>query len=357
MKPEKKEKIYNWFGVKFSLAHIYGIFGLLVLFGYFGENESSKKEESLYTKPKAIYERQEGLPVYITGQMQSSTIQSKYIKPGKYLKIIQKSEVFAWGEFTRPKGGKSYMNAWQEDPKDPKIFSSADEASRPFHKKEEDLKSVKDENLLIVDGDSKYRINPDQISFSFLEENSPAKPDISNVNFFEYKVIGKDENYGKDYLVLYKTEQCEKEPVPGCQRVILQVQKAMDGIYTLVGDVKGDQFVPFKDDIRAVKGDLNAAQEKLSGMAGVTNFFMNFAQIFIFLGVWFCVYLLKELFIILPFQKNLSLAKSTALTAFVISLAVRILFMQWYIVWLACLGIFIYSGYHLQEEKTEPKKV
>ncbi len=357
MKSEKKEKMYNWFGVKFTGAHLYGILGLLILFGYFGENESSKKAESLYVNPAPINERKEGLPVYITGQIQSASIQSKHIKPGKYLKIHEKYEVYIWAEFTSSKGHKSNLLGWNEEPKDPMSVPANDARNRPFLKKDEDIKSVKDDTLHIFDGDKKYRINPDQISCSFLEENSPAKPDISNVNFFEYKIIGKDENYGKDYLVLYKTEQCEKEPAPGCQRVILQVQKAMDGIYTLVGDVKGDQFVPFKDDIRAVKGDLNAAQEKLSGMAGVTNFFMNFAQIFIFLGVWFCVYLLKELFIVLPFQKNLSLAKSTALTAFVISLAARMFFMQWYIVWLVCIGIFIYSGYNLQEEKAEPKKV
>lgn len=351
MNPEKKEKIYNWFGVRFTNAHLYGIFGLIILFGYFGENESSKKEESLFTKSRPAAERQEGYPVYLTGQIQSSTIQSKHIKPGKYLKIHEKSEVYAWGDMTASKGRRINGTEWQENPKDPKTFSNPDDRNKPFFKKEEDLKSVKDETLQIAVETKNYRINPEQISVSYLEEQRPTKPDAANVNFFEYKIIGKDENHGKDYLVLYKTEQCEKDPQPGCRRIVLQVQKGMNGTYTLLGDLKGDEFVPFKDEIRAVKGDIKEAQEKMSGSAGVTDFFMNFVQIFIFLGVWFCVYLLKELYIVLPFQKKLSLAKSTALTALVLSLAARIFFMHWYLVWLVCLGIFIWSGRNFSEEQ------
>ncbi|HNO22581.1 MAG TPA: hypothetical protein PKK94_06355, partial [Leptospiraceae bacterium] len=74
MNPEKKEKIYNWFGVRFTNTHLYGIFGLLVLFGYFGENEKSKSDESLFTKSRPLNERQEGFPVYVTGEVQSAAI-------------------------------------------------------------------------------------------------------------------------------------------------------------------------------------------------------------------------------------------------------------------------------------------
>lgn len=331
MKSEKREKIFNWFGVRFTGTHLYGIFGLLVLFGYFGENESSKKEESLFTKPRPLNERKEGFPVYVTGQVQSATIQSKHIKPGKYLKIHEKSEIFSWGETTDSKGRRMNRLIWQEDPKD--------------------QKSVKDETLHVAVGDQKYRINPEQVSYSYLEEHSPKKPDISNVNFFGYKIIGNEELYGKESLALFETEQCAKESQEGCRRIMIQVQKGMEGTYTFLGDVKSDAIVPFNNEIRAVKGDIKEAQEKMSGSAGVTYFIMNFVQIFIFLGVWFCVYLLEELFIVLPFQKTLSLAKSTALTAFVLSLAARIFFMQWYLIWLACFGIFIWSGRNFRQEE------
>ena len=331
MNPEKKEKIYNWFGVRFTNTHLYGIFGLIILFGYFGENESSKKEESLFTKPSHLNERKEGFPVYVTGQVQSSTIQSKYIKPGKYIKIYERSEVFSLGETNDSKGRKVSRLIWQEDPKG--------------------QKSVKDETLHISAGDQKYRIDPEQVSYSYLEEHRPMKPELSNVNLLEYKIIGKDEVYGKESLALFKTEACEKEPQEGCRRIIIQVQKGMEGTYTFLGDVKSDAIVPFNNEIRAVKGDIKEAQEQMSGSAGVTYFIMNFVQIFIFTGVWFCVYLLKELFIVLPFQKTLSLAKSTALTAFVLSLGARIFFMHWYLVWLVCLGIFIWSGRNFSEER------
>lgn len=334
----------NWFGFSFTKYNLYGLGILFFAIGYFGISESERKLENIYALARPVSERIEGKPVYATGEIKSEEIGSEFIKPGKYFKILQSSEVYAWYEHETSKGNRSVNLGWVESPEDPKNFRFHSDDAKPFYGKKINLKPIYNETVTLVNGIESYKIDVDKVDFLFGLNKDPEAPGKENLIPGKYPFIGKSTLTTNRNLTLYENSECESEPKANCQRVVLSVLPSVDGEHTVIGDVKEGKIVPFNDEIRIGKGDLATTLDKYSFHTGLSNFWSYIRQGFLFLGIWFGLYIARHQFLKFIRIKNLSDTKSLGLLAIILTITIKIFYNYFFVFSFVCVGLFLFAS-------------
>jgi hypothetical protein len=229
--------------------------------------------------------------VYATGEIKSEEIGSEFIKPGKYFKILQSSEVYAWFELETAKGNRSVNLSWVESPEDPKNFRFQSDDTKPFYQKKIHLKPIYNETVILMNGNESYKIDVDKVDFAFGLNKEPQSPGQENLIPGKYSIFGKSTLTTNRNLTLYENSECESEPKANCQRIVLSVLPSVEGEHTVIGDIKEGKIVPFNDEIRIGKGDLAATLDKYSFHTGLSNFWSYLRQGFLFLGIVVLIFL------------------------------------------------------------------
>lgn len=335
---------FHFFGFKFTKYNLYGLGILFFAIGYLGISETEKKQENIYSQPVPVSERQQGKPVYATGILKSEEVGSEFIKPGKYFKILQSSEVYAWYEQENFKGNRAVALGWVELPLDPKTFTVYSKDTKPFYQKKINIKSVSNQSVILVNESESYKIDVDKVDFVFglgMEPDAPAK---ENLILNDYTHIGKSTLTTNRNLTLYENSECESDTKPNCQRIVISVLPSVEGEHTILGDFQDGKFVPFKDEIRIGKGNLAATLEAYSIYTGIRNFWTYMGQIFLFLGIWFGLYLARHQFLSFDFLKDFSTTRSTAILALILTVVTKLFAGYFYVVSFLCVGIFLLAS-------------
>lgn len=338
------DEIYRWLGFRFSSLSLFGIGVLFFAIGYFAIQENEKKNDSIYEKALPVSEANENLPVYITGNLHVSEVGSEFIKQGKYFQIVQISEVFTWMESTSTKGNKNVHLGWTANPEDPKRFTNETNDKKIFYTKKKDLKTITNDSVFIESNGKTYRLDIGNVDFGFgigLDESTPAKEDLILGDFTH---IGKSAYSDNRDLALYENPECESNPKPNCQRVILSILKGFESEVTVVGKISGETVVPFVDKIKLAKGDFNSLKEAYSIHKGISNFLSNFSQLFLFLGIWLGVYCARDQFLSFGSLKNFSQASSTFFISILIAILSKYSGNYFFVVSLSCVAIFLYAS-------------
>lgn len=334
----------HFFGFSFTKYNLYGLGILFFAIGYLGISESERKMGNIYAQAVSVSERKEGKPVYVTGEIKSQDIGSEFIKPGKYFKILQSSEVYAWYEHETQKGNRLVNLGWVESPEDPKTFRFNSDGIKVFYQKKINLNPVYNQSVNLVSGNESYKIDIEKVDFVFglnMEPNAPAK---ENLILDKFTFIGKSTLTTNLNLTLYENSQCESQPMPNCQRVVISVLPSVEGEHTAIGDIKEGKFVPFKDEIRMGKGDLAATLDKYSIYTSISNFWFYIGQIFLFLGIWFGLYVARHQFLNFAVLKSLPEIRTTAFLALILTIATKLFPDYFYVISFLCIGIFLFAS-------------
>jgi len=333
--PDSKEEM-STFGIKYLRSHLYAWLMIAFAITQFYVYESEKNLNEKITRPTPVSARQEGTPVYVTGKIQLQIPQSPHVKPGNYLRIEQVAEVYGFSEWTGPRGKLLRGLAWTDNPKDPKTFGSDEYANEKMYTRLYESRVWGDEKAAIISAGNAYTFDSRQVEPNFkLDDKAPpaAESPAGKLRYF-----GPNPNESTEWLHLYETKECSIEPKPNCQRLRLRVLAMPDGEVSLIGDVKGQNLVPFRERLIIGPGDLAAVLD--STYVGNAN--ATFAEFGYFLLLCIALYLARELTAFIPVVSTLATARRTLLLAIALTALCVYVASLWYLWLIGSLAAWYY---------------
>lgn len=284
---ENETKTTTWLGFTFDGNTPWGLLILFFATGYMGLAGEDAGAAAAYQHARPVAKTASGHPVHVTGPLSAPDLGSEFVKPGKYLRIVQRSEVYALEE-TRRSRSLTVGLEWTASPKDPATFFDTKHRHEVFHKKTLDPRPVSADARIVEDG-KEYRFDPADVDFAAdLPLVPPARDALSRP---EWGVTAME---GRDTLVLYKTKACADHPVSGCERVVLSVLPRPEGTLTLVGDLKDGHLVKHGDTLKGARGDYKAllrAFDVASAISSTATLAQRFACL---LGMWFGLWMARR---------------------------------------------------------------
>lgn len=272
-------ELTRWRGFVFEKFGSGGLVALFFSIGYLGINFEEARLANVYQGARPVQKHDGKHAVYVTGKLIAGELKSTWIKPGRYLRIDQSSEVFAWEERTAGKNQQiSVSLQWTNDPKDPKTFRT--DRNHPLFTKKVDEKPVYPTDGRIEQDGKKYAV-----AWPDLELPASMSPKAPKPEQLAPSAFAVTEPMGEEILVLYESEACKSAPTPGCQRVLLGLVPAPETI-TVIGGLDGDRLVKLEGTLKGAEGDVKALMKAFSFSAGVTSFFSKAERMLCMGGIW-----------------------------------------------------------------------
>jgi hypothetical protein len=208
--------------------------------------ETCNQAGDAFKKAKPISQKEEGKPIYVTGNLSADPLGSQFLKAGSYLSIAESSEVYAWDEEERTEGSgnnkkkiKECKLEWTSNPRNPSSFTLPNCKKKVHYKRKVESSTVHAQNGQISADGQKYSINLQEVSFA----SSVTGTDPSSEDYIlgSYKPAGK---------YLYNDPNCDSSPREGCERVSVRATPIPSSEMTFLGDVNGNKIVKYiyKDD-------------------------------------------------------------------------------------------------------------
>ncbi len=199
--------------------------------------ETCTQSSEAFKKAVPVTAMVEGKPTYVTGKVSSADLSGQFVKPGKFIRISQGSEIYAWDEETTTKGSGSDQTKeskcllkWVSDSKNPNSFSLPGCKTKPHFQKTIASKTFNADggSLKSIEGKD-YKIDLDSTSY------------VSNVpmrDAEDSEIILNGLHKGNGYL--FNDPKCVNAEVEGCERVKLSVTPVPTENMTFFGKVSGD---------------------------------------------------------------------------------------------------------------------
>jgi hypothetical protein len=266
-------RVRTWLGFTTDTWTRWGLVGWLFAATSVGLVGADAQAAGLYKDARPVASHVEGHPVYVTGKLVAADLGSEMVKPGKYLRIVQQTEVYALVQTVNPKGNPIALMRYTAAPADPSTFPDPKDRREHFHRKSRDLHPVEAQPHVEAGGKA-YAFHPAEVELPVdLNYRQPAHDAIAESVWPVTATQG-------DSLVLYKTRACEASPTGGCERVLLSVLPRPEGVFTLVGKLEHGKIVKFGDTLKGAPGDypaLLSAFSIASAMDSLGIFLRRFA--------------------------------------------------------------------------------
>ncbi len=218
-------------GIVLFPASIYALFKV----------ETCTQASDAFKKAKPISQREEGKPIYVTGNLDADPIGSRFVKEGKYISISESSEVYAWDEEERTEGSgnnkkkiKECKLEWTNSPVSPSSFTLPDCKTKIHHKRTVESQTIPAKNGRLKTDQTTYTVNLGEVNFTSSVSSKFPESEQIILNGF---------TLGSNYL--YSNKNCEATPVEGCERVRLSVTPVPDAPMTFLGDINGTQIIKY----------------------------------------------------------------------------------------------------------------
>lgn len=271
-------ELIRWRGFLFEK---YGSVGLWVLFfsiGYLGVNLDEARSATVYQGARPVQKHDDKHPVYVTGKLVTGDLGSPFVKPGRYLRVEQSSEVYAWGERI-VKGQVDRVDLeWTSEPKDPKTFRMGKD--RPLLAKKLALEPVFATEARIEQDGKKYAPSWPDVELPYTMIPRAPAPDQLAASAFKFS-----QRFNDEALALYESEACMTAPTAGCQRVLVGVVAAPE-VMTVIGRLEGERLVKFDGTLKGAGGDLEALNSAYAVAAGMTSLGSKVQRTFCVAGIW-----------------------------------------------------------------------
>ncbi|MDX1958478.1 MAG: TMEM43 family protein [Leptospiraceae bacterium] len=316
--------------------------------------ETCTQAGAAFKNAKPVAQMEQGKPIYVTGKLTADPIGSRFVQPGKYIRISQDSQVYAWDEEEKTEGSGSNKKKikeckleWTTNPRNPSSFSLPGCKNKPFHKK-----LFQNETVVAQDGavnaDGKtYKVNLKDVNFT---SAVPTRdPDDANIIL---------NGFTKSDRYLFEKKECASSPIEGCERVNIDVTPIPEADMTFLGSLSGSSIVPyvFKDD-KFLNASVGTYEQTLTDIKNDDSTMKWIGRGLAFLMMWAAFSMmagpLTTLLEFIPFVGEFgsgAIHFVLGAVAFVIT-AITIILVKFWFIWLAILIGGIGFAYYKRKQK------
>jgi hypothetical protein len=268
----------EWQGFTLDASTPWGLLLLFFAIGYMGATGADARGGSAYQNARPVSRRESGKLVYVTGNLSAPDLGTEWVKPGKYLRIVQEGQVYAWDDAPGMKGRINTRLMWTAAPR--AVATLSDPGGKTFFHNTVEAPSVVADARLVQDG-TEYRVDPGEVEFPIdMSLIPPTRAALAKPGW------ETTEMQGTEKLVVYKTPACQTSPVGGCERVLLSVLPRPEGAMTFIGDVNDGRIVKLGETLKGAPGDFEATLSAFSIGAAMGSIGTAFLCFGCFLGIW-----------------------------------------------------------------------
>jgi hypothetical protein len=337
---------------------LFGMIAFPLSFYLIFKVETCTQSSEAFTKAVPVSEMQEGKPTYVTGKVSSQDLSGQFVKPGKYIRISQSSEIYAWDEETETKGSgsnktteKKCVLKWVSSSDNPNTFTLPGCKTKQFYQNLIPNKTYNADggNLKSTLGKD-FKIDLDSTSYvSNVPSRDADDSEVSLNGLFK----------GNGYI--YTKQTCVSSPEQeGCERIKLTVTPVPNENMTFFGKVTGDSIGAYTyENETFLTAGVGDKEQVFATMKSDDAMMIKVGRIACFLLMWAALAAMigpvTTLLDFIPFIGGLGAGALRFLmggVAFVLTLITILFINLWYVL---LIGLFAAVGYGYYKRKNQLK--